>query len=99
MLTKYGPERILYRMSKSKHRESFVRKGALLFELWTEQRYRPTRDADFLVRGENDPERFVDIFRQICEMRVEDDGLRFDTDAGGTPTIAAMDKRTESAEW
>jgi len=75
VLTKYGLERVLYRIAQSKHRETFVLKGALLFELWTEQRYRPTRDADFLARGENSPERFVAIFKEICEMHVEDDGL------------------------
>ena len=78
LLTKYGLERILYRISQSKHRDAFVLKGALLFELWTEQRYRPTRDADFLARGQNTPERWVGIFKEICEMKVEDDGLRFD---------------------
>ena len=40
VLTKYGLERVLYRIAQSKHREAFVLKGALLFELWTEQRYR-----------------------------------------------------------
>jgi len=78
VLTKYGLERVLYRIAQSKHREAFVLKGALLFELWTEQRYRPTRDADFLARGENSPERFVTIFKEVCETDVEDDGLRFD---------------------
>jgi hypothetical protein len=47
ILTKYGLERILFRLSKSEYQEVFILKGALLFELWTEQRYRPTRDADF----------------------------------------------------
>jgi hypothetical protein len=32
----------------------FVLKGALLFELWTGQQYRPTREADF----QNGVERF-----------------------------------------
>lgn len=53
VLTRYGLERVLYRIAQSKHRDVLVLKGALLFELWTEQRYRPTRDADFLARGEN----------------------------------------------
>src|SRR2546423_75621 len=66
ILTKYALERILFRVSQSEYRPTFVLKGALLFELWTEQRYRPTRDADFLARGENSPERFQKIFRQIC---------------------------------
>ena len=52
ILTKYGLERILFRLSKSKYRELFIRKVALLFELWTTQRYRPTRDADFLEQIE-----------------------------------------------
>ena len=78
VLTKYGLERVLYRLSQSEHRSAFILKGALLFELWTQQRYRPTRDADFLALGENSPEHFTEVFREICEMQVEDDGLRFD---------------------
>ena len=49
LLTKYGLERVLYRIAKSEYRNQFILKGALLFELWTAQRYRPTRDADFLA--------------------------------------------------
>ncbi|WP_162537439.1 nucleotidyl transferase AbiEii/AbiGii toxin family protein [Granulicella sp. WH15] len=78
LLTKYALERILYRISQSAHKEIFVLKGALLFELWTEQTHRPTRDADFLSQGENSLERFQKIFREICELKVADDGLRFD---------------------
>lgn len=78
VLTKYGLERILYRIAQSRHRELFVLKGALLFELWTEQRYRPTRDADFLARGENNPEKFIEIFKEICRIKVKDDGISFD---------------------
>jgi hypothetical protein len=55
-------------------------KGALLFELWTEQRYRPTRDADFLAHGDNALERFAHIFRELCVLEVDEDGLRFDTE-------------------
>jgi hypothetical protein len=78
ILTKYGLERILFRLSKSQYREVFILKGALLFEIWTKERYRPTRDADFLATGDNSPERFVQIFREISDTEVEDDGLRFD---------------------
>src|SRR5437763_612759 len=93
VLTKYGLERILYRMAKSPYRELFVLKGALLFELWTEQRYRPTRDADFLARGENNPERFIEIFKEICGMEVEEDGLKFDAS-----TVTA-EQITEDADY
>jgi predicted nucleotidyltransferase component of viral defense system len=78
ILVKYGLERILYRLSRSAYREIFVLKGALLFELWTDQRYRPTRDADFLARGDNAPARFAQIFRDLCTGEGELDGLRFD---------------------
>jgi hypothetical protein len=93
VLTKYGLERVLYRIAQSRHHEVFVLKGALLFELWTEQRYRPTRDADFLARGENSLERFSGIFREICNLEVEDDGLRFDA-----ATVTA-ERITEDADY
>jgi hypothetical protein len=78
-LVKSGLERILYRLSHSAHREAFILKGARLFELWTDQRYRPTRDADFLVSGDNSPHRFAQIFRELCTIETEPDGLRFDS--------------------
>jgi len=70
-LTKYGLERFLYRLSKSRYREQFVLKDALRFELWTEQRYRPTRDVDFLAYGDNDPDRPSFIFREIYPIDVD----------------------------
>ena len=79
LLIKYALERVLYRIGQSQHRDVFVLKGALLFELWTDQTRRPTRDADFLSQGENTLERFQKIFEEICELNVADDGLRFDT--------------------
>jgi len=38
VLTRYGLERFLYRLSVSPHRDSFVLKGALLLQLWTRRR-------------------------------------------------------------
>ena len=77
VLTKYGLERMLFRLSKSKYRDTFILKGALLFELWTKD-YRATRDADFLAKGDNSRERFIRIFQEISAIEVQDDGLRFD---------------------
>ncbi len=93
ILTKYGLERILFRLSKSKYREAFILKGALLFELWTKERYRPTRDADFLAKGGNSPERFVRIFQEISAVEVEDDGLRFD------PKTVEAERIKEDADY
>lgn len=78
ILTKYGLERILFRLSKSKYRDAFILKGALLFEVWTKQRHRPTRDADFLAAGDSSPERFVHIFRELSVFEFPHDALRFD---------------------
>jgi Nucleotidyl transferase AbiEii toxin, Type IV TA system len=80
ILVKYGLECILFRLSRSRHRDVFILKGALLFGLWTEQRYRPTRDADFLARGDNAPERFAHIFQELCVLEVDEGGLRFDAE-------------------
>lgn len=93
LLVKYGLERILYRLSLSSYRDVFILKGALLFELWTDQSYRPTRDADFLARGDNSPERFVRIFQELCTMKTEADGLVFDSD-----TVTA-ERITEDADY
>jgi len=71
-------ERLLFRVSQSEHKTAFILKGALLFELWTEQTHRPTRDADFLSIGSSDPRRFQSIFKEICALSVVDDGLIFD---------------------
>ena len=79
VLTKYALERLLYRISQSPYKATFILKGALLFELWTEQRYRPTRDADFLAHGDNDPARFQELFKELCAITVEDDGMVFDS--------------------
>ena len=34
LLTRYALERFIYRLSISKHRDQFLLKGALLFDLW-----------------------------------------------------------------
>lgn len=78
LLTKYALERLLFRISQSKHKMTFILKGALLFELWTEETHRPTRDADFLSIGSSDPRLFEAILKEICVLPVVDDGLVFD---------------------
>ena len=77
VLTRYALERLLYRLSQSEHRDVFVLKGAMLFRLWSNQPHRPTRDLDLLGHGENAIPRFERIFREVCNLAVEDDGLVF----------------------
>jgi hypothetical protein len=54
VFTRYGLERLLYRLSKSAYSQRFLLKGALLFNLWYDVPHRPTRDADLLGFGAND---------------------------------------------
>jgi predicted nucleotidyltransferase component of viral defense system len=76
VLTRYGLERFLYRLSVSPHRDSFVLKGAMLLQLWTAEMYRPTRDLDLLGRGVSNTS-YRKIFSEVCSQEVEDDGLTF----------------------
>ena len=77
-LTRYGLERLLYRLSVSRHAGRFLLKGALLFSLWYDQLHRPTRDADLLAFGSDEVDAMVDAFREICAVPC-DDGLAFDS--------------------
>jgi hypothetical protein len=79
-LTRYGLERLLYRLSVSTHEPNFLLKGALLFSLWYDHPHRPTRDADLLSFGPSDIGSLVANFRQICGIEF-DDGLAFDATA------------------
>jgi hypothetical protein len=71
-LTHYGLERLLYRLSVSRHAPNFLLKGALLFQLWYNVPHRPTRDADLLGFGLDDIDSAVATFREICQVIVED---------------------------
>ena len=76
-LTHYGLERLLYRLSVSKHAPNFLLKGALLFMLWYDVPQRPTRDADLLGFGPVDIDSVAKTFRDVCAIEV-DDGIVFD---------------------
>jgi len=77
VLTHYGLERLLYRLSISPHSGNFLLKGALLFKLWYDLPHRPTRDVDLLGFGPDDVDSLVSVFREICQIEVED-GVQFD---------------------
>ena len=77
ILTRYALERFLYRLSQSEYRERFILKGALLFSIWSEQPHRATRDLDLLGFGNNTLPELERVFREICRVAVELDGLEF----------------------
>jgi Nucleotidyl transferase AbiEii toxin, Type IV TA system len=80
LLTRYVHERLLYRLSNSKHRDRFVLKGAMLMTAWLDTGFRPTRDVDFLGFGDPEPDAMLDIFREVCSV-AEEDGAVFDASA------------------
>ncbi|WP_405226803.1 nucleotidyl transferase AbiEii/AbiGii toxin family protein [Lentisalinibacter sediminis] len=79
VLVTYGLERLMYRLSLSEHRDSFVLKGGMLVTFWTGDQNRVTRDADFLGFGEASEERLISVFSEVMSQQV-DDGLVYDID-------------------
>ncbi|MGK2907632.1 MAG: nucleotidyl transferase AbiEii/AbiGii toxin family protein [Desulfuromonadales bacterium] len=75
LLSRYGMERFLYRLSVSPHNDRFILKGASLFLVWKGQNYRVTRDADFLGFGNADTEQLADVFRDISRVEFQGDGM------------------------
>lgn len=90
LMTRYVIERLLYRLSRSPHRDRFILKGAMLFSLWADAPYRATGDLDLLGAGENAPETLAAIFQEILAIEVEDDGILFRTE-----TLRAAAARAE----
>jgi predicted nucleotidyltransferase component of viral defense system len=91
LLERYCTERLLYRLSRSPHQSRFILKGAMLLIAWGEgSSERVARDADLLGFGDNSPTTAVATFREICGIKVEDDGVEFEID-----TIAADEIRAE----
>lgn len=79
VLVTYGLERLMYRLSISEHRDSFVLKGGMLVTLWIGDENRVTRDADFLGFGDASEERLISVFSEVLSQQV-DDGLVYDID-------------------
>ena len=77
LLVRYGIERLLYRLSVSPYADRFILKGASLFLVWKGQNYRVTKDADLLGFGPADTNHVSAIFRELCQIPCESDGIRF----------------------
>lgn len=92
LLIRYAIERLLYRLSRSRHRSNFVLKGAMLFVIWEGSPHRPTQDLDLLGFGDRSPERIATVFRELCEMSVEDDGITFSAKTVNAEEIRTTDE-------
>ena len=77
VLSRYSLERLLYRISRSKWRDRFLLKGAMLFLVWHGTPHRPTRDLDLMGYGANDVGSMEEVFQSICSVKVKEDGIEF----------------------
>lgn len=87
ILARYASERFLYRLSRSRHAERFVLKGAMLLVAWLGDMIRPTRDIDLLGFGDLSDGAIAEMFRDIATSEVEPDGVVFDP---GTVTVSLI---------
>jgi hypothetical protein len=77
VLTRYGLERLLYRIGQSKYASQYLLKGALLFNLWYDMPHRSTKDIDLLGFGNHELDYLTGVFKEICLISA-DDGIVFD---------------------
>lgn len=80
LLRLYALERLLYRLSQSDYKDTYILKGALLFSAWMGQPHRVTQDLDLLGLGNNTIGYLKQVFQDICRVSVEDDGLVFQSE-------------------
>ena len=80
LLQYYSMERFLYRLSKSKHADSFVLKGGLMLQMWWGSLTRATKDIDLHRAATASVDELEIIIRDCIGVQVEDDGLLFDAE-------------------
>ena len=79
ILTRYFQERLLFRLSQTRHREDFCLKGGALLYALERETSRPTLDIDLLsMKIRLDIVLFLDIFREIGEVSYPADGVQVD---------------------
>ncbi len=93
LLQHFAIERFLYRLSKSRHADRFILKGALMLSVWSGAASRPTKDIDVLGSIDNSLEAVTAAMKDVCETDVEADGMAFDGDSVTATRI------TEDAEY
>ncbi len=93
VLQQYAMERFLYRISKSKHAQSVVLKGALLLKTIGIPNARPTMDIDMLRTGKADQATLLALVKDCATLEVAADGLHFIDDS------AVAEEITKDSEY
>ncbi len=77
LLTRYAADRLLFRLGQSSYKHRFVLKGAALFRIWNDEPHRATKDLDLLAHGDNKASYLEEVFREICRISFDEDGIVF----------------------
>ena len=77
----YAIERFLYRFSRSKHKDSAILKGAVMFIVWNAPYSRATRDIDMLGLLNNNMDNVIKMVKDASNTIVELDGMMYDLDS------------------
>lgn len=81
ILTRYFQERLLFRLSQTRHRDNFILKGGALLYALEGEASRPTLDLDLLsMKIRLDKALFERIFQEIGQFEHLADGIQFDTE-------------------
>ena len=81
ILQYYAMERFLHRLSRTKYAAKFILKGGLLFYVWDIPLRRPTKDIDFRGYVTHEPGPLLEIFTEVLEVSMPEDGLVFDPES------------------
>lgn len=93
IVTRYLHERLIYRISVSNFADNFFLKGGALIYAIEGLHVRPTMDIDLLATHlSNDINSVKQVFTDICNIRYDDDCVRFDTEKIVVSEIRKEDK-------
>jgi len=75
LMTRYAIERVLYRLSVSRHKDRFILKGAMLFSLWAPNPL--SRDGRPGSPGtrDNAPDAIAAVFSEILAIPADDEWI------------------------
>lgn len=89
----YLQERFLARLAKTRYRNNFILKGALLLLAYKIPAVRPSKDIDFLgEKTSSDPDSIRKVIQQIASVDLED-GVQFN------PEKINLEQITDDAEY
>lgn len=88
VLTRFAIEHLLYQLTQTPQASRFILKGAMLFSIWMDRPYRPTRDVDLLGSGDLSVTSLQQVFRARASSRWSRRGCASIPDSAAVSEIA-----------